>query len=328
MNIKNDQIIKDYDILASIWILACNDEMSQMTYEGIKYRLGLENNYDVKALIHSRGELFRKKTQQAQLALWIDDMLKGNHRPSWIRDILDEKERIEKIKTLTVNDVFRSQFRSEANSPRSEIEIINWGLQHIERLRNVAIEAKQEKTRKFTSVWLPILSTLVAVTAVVCSFLNQYTSNKEQEQLKHYEIEFKPRQEGYSTFMKFVLQAYYRASKMDKKRTDSALDNLEGTYYNIEPFLSLNHRDSIWNLYQYYTNFCYLTIERNKKLKDDVNNSFPYSLYPPLPTYINDQLKADSLKIDSCVNEFIEFKHKFNQDIYTSLFSKETLPAL
>ena len=41
----------DLDILSAIWILSCNDEISEMTYEGVKYRLGLADDYNLRRLI-------------------------------------------------------------------------------------------------------------------------------------------------------------------------------------------------------------------------------------------------------------------------------------
>jgi len=58
------------DILSSIWVLASNDENPQITYEGIRYRLGLPDDFDVRTLVQSRGELFRQQIQQKQLDSW------------------------------------------------------------------------------------------------------------------------------------------------------------------------------------------------------------------------------------------------------------------
>jgi hypothetical protein len=37
-----------------------------------------------------------------------------------------------------LEDFFRSQFRAEEDAPRSPIEVLDWGLKHIDRLRGGA----------------------------------------------------------------------------------------------------------------------------------------------------------------------------------------------
>ncbi len=133
----------EFDILSAIWILACNDENSIITYEGIRYRLGLPDNYDVKALVQARGELFRPRVLQSRLEKWQRDMLSGRQLPSWIRDKEDEADRKRTIESLTPEHVFRSQFRAEQGAPPTEIQIIDWGLQHLDRLRKANLEASQ-----------------------------------------------------------------------------------------------------------------------------------------------------------------------------------------
>jgi len=72
------------DIVSAIWILACNDENPIITYEGIRYRLGLRNDFNVKHLVQARGEMFRRGIPAPLLQSWKEDMLAGKHLPSWI----------------------------------------------------------------------------------------------------------------------------------------------------------------------------------------------------------------------------------------------------
>jgi hypothetical protein len=152
----------ELDILSAIWILSCNDENPIITYEGIKYRLSLPEDYDVKSLIQSRGELFRFRVPARRLEAWKEQMKAGRHLPSWIRDIQDTSTRETKIDGLSTDDVFRNQFRAKTAAPPAPIEVIKWGLEHIDRLRKAGIEAREEKTKKITGMWIPVLSMLVA----------------------------------------------------------------------------------------------------------------------------------------------------------------------
>ena len=285
-----------YDILTSIWILACNDENPQITYEGIKYRLGLDDSLDIKALVLSRGELFRKQTQLKQLNAWKEEMNQGNTRiPSFIRDIEDAKKRKEKIDSLTITDVFRSQFRPDANSVRSEIEIINWGLEHIDRLRKAELESNQERTRIFTSILLPLLPTIIAVIALVNSYNIQKMSNENQNFLKHYEVELKPKQEGYADIMKSVSLSFYSAQQNNSTLMYQSLDKIESSYYIVEPFLCAYDRERIWGQVQQFTVLCTSVLE-------------------------SDLLKKEPKK---SIDSFFWYKNFFRKNLYDALFAKD-----
>jgi hypothetical protein len=148
----------EFDILSAIWILASNDEDSIITYEGIKYRLDLPGAFDIRGLVKSHGELFRRGITTYQLEELKRDMLAGKRLPPWIRDIEDLSDRNATIQGLTTHDAIRSQFRAEENAPRSDIKIIDWGLQHIHRLRKASIEHREQKA-KWTMPFLTILVT-------------------------------------------------------------------------------------------------------------------------------------------------------------------------
>jgi hypothetical protein len=143
----------DFDILSATWILANTDENEMMSYQGIKCRLKLEEDYDLQLLIHSRGDLFRQGVPTFRLQKWKTAMLAEKHLPLWLKEIEDEAERNQVIERITENDIFRSQFRTRRDSPQSSLEIINWGLEHIERLRKASIEAKAQSAKRW-EIWL------------------------------------------------------------------------------------------------------------------------------------------------------------------------------
>jgi hypothetical protein len=79
-------------------------------------------------------------------------LLEGKHRPSWIRILNDEVQRT-KIQALTTDDVFRSQFRAARGSESSPVEVMKWGLEHIDRLRKAKLEAKDASVKSW-QLWL------------------------------------------------------------------------------------------------------------------------------------------------------------------------------
>jgi hypothetical protein len=132
----------DLDILSSIWIISCNDENSIMTYEGLKCRLGLPDDHDIKKLIKNRLDMFRHGVpNKNRLERFKQALRERKYPPQWLKD-LDNESRNKKIDTLTVDDVFRNQFRAEEGAEQSPIEIIDWGLQHIDRLRKDRSDAR------------------------------------------------------------------------------------------------------------------------------------------------------------------------------------------
>lgn len=153
-----------FAILSATWILASNDENPIITYDGIKHRLGLSKDFEIKNLIQSRGELFRQGVPQSRLIEWKQEMRARRRLPSWIKDLDSREEQNKAIESLSVDKVFRSQFRAEKNAPRSPIQIVDWGLQHIERLRKANIE-KQESTARNWQIGLVFAVGIISILA-------------------------------------------------------------------------------------------------------------------------------------------------------------------
>jgi len=156
----------EFDVLSAIWILASNDENPSITYEGIKYRLNLPTDYDVRSLIASRGDLFRRGIPQQRLDRWKREMFEGKRVPSWLREIDDDAERQKRIQSLTTDDVFRSQFRAERDSPQSQIEVITWDLEHIDRLRRANLESWEQAAKTWQvaiAIGIGILNLIVTL---------------------------------------------------------------------------------------------------------------------------------------------------------------------
>jgi hypothetical protein len=123
--------LADLDIVSAIWILSCNDENPIITYRGLYHRLGLSPEFDVRAAVLGRRELFRPGILQSRLKDWKAKLREGKQLPGWISEIADKTRRLEAIDSLTPDDVFRNQFRVEPNAPKCPLDIMNWGLEHI-----------------------------------------------------------------------------------------------------------------------------------------------------------------------------------------------------
>jgi hypothetical protein len=142
----------NFDILSATWVLSCNDENNIITYEGLIHRLGLPQNFPIRDLVKKRRDLFRLGIPKSQLDDWVGDMKLGKRLPVWIREKPSEQRALV-ISSLSSADGFRSQFRSEANAEKLELNVVDWGLQHIERLRKAQWDIKQ-KSAKSWQMWL------------------------------------------------------------------------------------------------------------------------------------------------------------------------------
>ena len=172
---KNKSPQRDiYDIISATWILASNDENPIISYNGIIFRLGLPTNFDIKGLIKNRGELFRQGVPESRLLEWKRKMKTGHNQPSWIKDYDDLMEREKLIEQLTTEDVFRSQFRTEKDASQSPIEIISWGLDHIDRLRSANMSIKNQFIKRW-EIWFVFA---IGIINIIVNIISIYIKDK------------------------------------------------------------------------------------------------------------------------------------------------------
>ena len=154
--------LDDLDTVSAIWILASNDENPLITYKGLIHRLGLPASCDVKAIISDRPELFRPGATETRIKAWKIALRSGKNVPGWIKAISDDAEKSAAIEAISAGDVFRSQFRAHTGAERSPIEIIKWGLEHLDRLQKAKAEANDASAKKW-QMWLVFWVTLLGV---------------------------------------------------------------------------------------------------------------------------------------------------------------------
>ena len=144
--------VEQLGLISAIWIMASNDESHLITYEGIRSRLALDSQFDIRGLIRKHPELFRPGVNSNQLEEWKARMKSGKSIPAWLH-AFESADREARINSLSANDVFRSQFRAARDAEKSEIEILQWGLEHLDRLRKARAEAR-DASAKAWQIWL------------------------------------------------------------------------------------------------------------------------------------------------------------------------------
>jgi hypothetical protein len=246
----------DLDILSAIWILSCNDENPILTYRGIAERLGLSEGFDVKALVLSRSELFRPGAVNSRLSEWKKTLKSGKNRPAWIAQIRNKTDQEAAIDAITRDDVFRNQFRVETNAPKCEIQVIDWGLNHIDRLRKSTAEDKESRSRRWSTVVIPLVSLLVAGISVLSGLYAQWMSQNAQKQIKFYEVGFKPKYDAYSTFMGAIVNMSASAVAHDEHAVLSENAKLEAAFYSLEPFLDPHLRALLFQKMKAFVKLC------------------------------------------------------------------------
>ena len=246
----------DLDILSGIWIMSCNDENPIMTYKSVSQRLNLPETRHIKAIVRSRPELFRPGILNSRLNAWKELMKTGKARPNWIIEIADPTLQHKAIDALTRDDIFRNQFRVQSGAARCDITIIDWGLQHIDRLRKAGAEERDARSRKWNQIIIPVASLLVALASVIGTGLLQWRSASQQEATKLYEIEFTPKQRGYSSFMHEMMLAAFAANAKDDNQTLDHLNQMESAYYIFEPFLDEKMRTAAFEKYKQFAELC------------------------------------------------------------------------
>ena len=206
--------------LTAIWILASNDERPEISYAGLEHRLHPSKHTDFRQLISDRGELFRLSIPIDRLNKLKSIYRQGGHLPSWLRE-LPENSRNTAIEQLTADDFFRSQFRAEPNAPRSQIEIVDWGLKHIDRLRLAETEKRETRARRWSTILIPFLSVIITAAALVGTLFVQSETSANQRALKEYEVGFRPKVDGYTRLMLAISTSFEQSFATDSTPSSS-----------------------------------------------------------------------------------------------------------
>lgn len=285
--------VEALDTLSSIWIVASNDENPEISYAGLCYRFHISSDAVVRELVAAHGELFRLTIPAPRLTSLKKRYRLGKSLPSWLRSILDDDDRNNRIDELREEDFFRSQFRAHAGAPPSQIQIVDWGLQHIERLRKARMEIKDERLKRWSSLWIPLMSTAIALLALSTTAFLQLRISRIQWDQKQYEVSFRPKVDGYTHFIQALYPSFNQAINRDISETLHTLGNADDGFVQLEPFLERATRDRIWIDYQNLVTFCLTTAQRENR--------------------------ADGGS-DSLVSEFINRRERLRTELYDALF--------
>jgi hypothetical protein len=288
----------DEDILSAIWVLSCIDENPIMTYRGIATRTAI-TEAEARKLVGSRRELFRPGVLQSRLDTWKTKMKTGGTVPAWILE-MPKQEQQKAIDDLSEKDVFRNQFRVEDRAPKCSIEIINWGLNHLDLIRKSAAATREEKLKRWGTIVLPTGAILVSLAVALAAQGLQWKTINDQRNLKFYEVSFKPKQENYTAFMSLFNEAILACASADEQKARVQINRMESAYFALDPFFDDENRKSIFSKFVEFSRFCETQARK--------------------PTLAGSNGKnVDREQYEKTIDSFKQF---FRENIYKSLFGK------
>jgi hypothetical protein len=134
------------------------------------------------------------------------------------------------------------------------------------------------KLKNMKKFWIPLFSTLVALSGVLSVTIVNISNNNKQLEIKKYEFTFQAKYAVYSSFMQHVSAAFYLLSDQNQNKLNQTIDLMESDFVGLEPFLRKNERSALRNELNEYIKF----LKTNNK--DDKIN---YAIYRNL---FSDQL--------------------------------------
>jgi hypothetical protein len=264
------ELADELNIVSSVWILSCNDSYALMTYEEVRYRLGLPDDYDLKGIIRKRGALFRAGVASRRLEELKQEMLAGKNLPDWLKGVVDENERKKRITSLTPDDFFSNQFRIDPDQPIVSDEIVRWGLETIDKLRKARTDAREERRKSWSTITIPLIT--MGITLILgltnyfilrLSFEQQgwFQVLQSQNQARSIAVqgfasELKAKQEAYARFMTSLTNASGSVEARDRMALIAALSSAEAAYYEIEPFLEIRQSEALLDRYLSFSKLC------------------------------------------------------------------------
>lgn len=133
-------------------------------------------------------------------------------------------------------------------------------------------EIQKERSNRWL-IWLP---SLIAIISIVGNLFTQCENSKVQARIRRYEVELKPKQESYASFMSNINRSYYHARTHNILEYAKAQEECESSFFVFEPFLSNSDRLHLWNEYNLFSGLCLnmIATDTSKIKNDEVFTSF------------------------------------------------------
>ena len=177
---------------------------------------------------------------------------KNQQLPSRIANKDDIKDKFLEIQKISDKKTFMSQFRLSPTDEPSPIEILEWGLEYIEKHREIKKDIKEEKWKKWKEFVIPsasiFASILIALGTIVITSYWQFQSIKTQKEIKNLEVSYKPKQESYTSFVSLSSRAFDAAQIGNKTELSKTFFSMQTNLFLIESLVKNQEKMAvIWN---------------------------------------------------------------------------------
>ena len=173
--------------------------------------------------------------EQERVREWLGDKTISSSQQALER-FLDDHFIVDEI-------VFRSQFRidRELEAEPSDLATVNWGLEHIERLRRGRAETRQSIVALTTGIGGVAIGAMVALTAPMITTLYQ----GRPADTARLTIDHQTRLDGYGALGKAVVGADRAARAGDGGALNEALGEISSAAAKLSPLLDRDTRKSL-----------------------------------------------------------------------------------
>ena len=149
---------------------------------------------------------------------------------------------------------------------------------------------------RLKDIGIPLISAAIALVGVASGYVLNAWTERSQTSLKTFEVTFPEKQKSYAKFMRLMHDSFYSAAWRQKEQHYQFVDELQASYYGMEPFLSTANRTATWNAIQEFIAFC-----------DHVRRSDP----------------ATDMDIEMASKGFTEHRDKIRALLFSELFEKK-----
>ncbi len=173
--------------------------------------------------------------EQERVREWLDDKSISSSKQA-LDSFLDDKFVIDEI-------AFRSQFRidRELEAEPSDLATVNWGLEHIERLRRGRAETRQSVVALTTGIGGVAIGAMVALTAPMITTLYQ---GRPADNAR-FTIDHQARLDGYGALGKAAAAATRAVQAGDRGALNGALTDIAGAAATLSPLVDPDTRKSL-----------------------------------------------------------------------------------
>jgi hypothetical protein len=285
----------EFDIISAIWLLACTDRDTIITYRGIAHRLsvrGLDAD-GVRKKVKSRAELFSPVVASTWFGQWQTWVVNNGHFPGWVLELPGGSTVWKQtIRDLRRDDVFRCQLRTDTRPPNTPdpctqvvpSDLIKLGLEHIDRLRKAEAEKREEWLKRITGYRLPALALLVTAFAGLGSgFITwQSLENSRQSarqtaalagadaQIRLWDLGSRVRGDAYESSLDAMQLAVDAARHGNKAAMEKQFIRIRSNLFKLEPLIE--NKDSRQQLWDEYTKFTALCLDVSRQAPDALKN--------------------------------------------------------